>query len=60
MRAMITTFLLKEDSGAVTVDWVVLSAIVTALGTSVTLVFLNGDAPIGEATVSALTQATQD
>jgi len=60
MRGTIITFLLEEDSGAVTVDWIVLSAIVTALGTSVTVFFVEGDTPIGAATVEVLTKATDD
>lgn len=60
MRSTITTFLLEEDSGAVTVDWVVLSAIVTALGASVTVFFVEGDTPIGAATVEVLNRATDD
>ena len=41
MRRTITTFLLQEDSGAVTVDWVVMTAIVTALGALVTVLSLS-------------------
>lgn len=43
MRRTITTFLLQEDSGAVTVDWVVMTAIVTALGALVMVLFVEGD-----------------
>jgi hypothetical protein len=57
---MIISFLVEEDSGAVTVDWIVLTAIVTALGTSVTVFFIEGDTPIGAATVGVLTEAVQD
>ena len=60
MREAIIGFFSEEDSGAVTVDWVVMTAIVTALGTSVAVVFIDGDSPIGAATAEALTRATND
>jgi hypothetical protein len=60
MRRGIIGFFLTEDSGAVTVDWVVLTAIVTALGASVAVFFIDGDNPIGAATADVLLRATKD
>jgi len=60
MRAAILRFLIGEDSGAVTVDWIVLAAIVTALGASVMPVVLGGDAPLGTATADLLRSAAPE
>lgn len=58
MHRTITTFLLEEDSGAVTVDWVVMTAIVTTLGTLVTVLFVEGDNAATKAVADRLSRAS--
>lgn len=47
MRASINKFLTNE-SGAITVDWVVLTAAVVGLGFSVILLFANGNETLAD------------
>jgi len=58
MRRTIATFLLGEDSGAVTVDWVVMTAIVTTLGTLVTVLFVEGDNAATKAVADRLSRVS--
>ena len=60
MRKAINRFFLKKTSGAVSVDWVVLTAIASILGAAVTAVFLEGDRPLGETVIEAMTQVMTD
>lgn len=47
MRACLSKFITSE-SGAVTVDWVVLTAAVVGLGFSVILIFANGNQTLAD------------
>lgn len=47
MRACFTRFI-TDESGAVTVDWVVLTAAVVGLGFSVILLFANGNETLAD------------
>ncbi|MGR3461948.1 MAG: hypothetical protein ACU0AX_07205 [Roseovarius sp.] len=60
MRRTITTFLLQEDSGAVTVDWVVMTAIVTALGALVMVLFVEGDNAATKAIADRLSRVSNE
>jgi len=60
MRGSLPHFILDEDSGAVTVDWVVLSAVVTALGVGVVAQFLQEETIIGSTAVQAMNSGIAD
>jgi hypothetical protein len=60
MRKTITTFLLQEDSGAVTVDWVVITAIVTALDALVTVLVVKGDNAATKAIADRLSRVSNE
>lgn len=59
MKEFFTTFLDSED-GAVTVDWVVMTAAVVGLGFGIITVFANGNSTLADSLSSTVSSITPD
>lgn len=55
---MNTKHFLQDDRGAVTVDWVVLTGMVVALGLATVMAFREGPGAVGETVGTSLSNAT--
>ncbi len=56
---ILKTFL-SDDAGAVTVDFVILTAAICTLGAAIVLTVIGGARDVGDTTTSSLTTATID